>query len=79
MEISTKEIKKLQDFNQEIRRKLSSMPYYTEQEIKKLGKWLEEAQMMEKDLKNISLLITLHLEDLEREYRKQVEKVFSKD
>ena len=78
-ETSTNVINKLQDLNQEIRAKLSSMHSCTEQEIKKLDKWLEETQKMEQDLKNISLLITLHLEDFEREYQKHRQRVISKD
>ena len=41
----------LQDLNQEIRQKLSSMPSYTEQEMKNLGQWLEEVEILARNLR----------------------------
>ena len=78
-EISTRGIKELQDFNQEIRQRLSSMHSCTEQEMQRLDKWLEEAKKMEQDLRNASLLINLHLSDLERKLRELQRKASSKD
>ena len=48
---------KLQDLNQEIRQRHSSMHLYTEQEMQNLGVWLEETERVVKDLENNSLII----------------------
>ncbi len=53
-EIYTQLIKKLQDLNQEIRQRHLSMPSYTEQEMQRLGQWLEETKEMVQSLENIS-------------------------
>ena len=79
METYTHVIKKLQDLNQEIRQKLSSMPYYTAQEMQNLEVWLAEAKQLERDLENASLLINQHLNLLEIELQKQQQKVHLKD
>ena len=44
-------IKSLQDLNQEIRLRLSSMPSCTGQEMQSLGVWLGDLEQLEKDLK----------------------------
>ena len=78
-EIYTPLIRNLQDLNLEIRRKLSSMPSYTEQEMQNLAKWLEEIKEMAKDLENNSLIVTHHLNLLEIEYKEQQQRTSSKD
>ena len=79
METYTQLIKELQNLNQEIRRKHSSMHLCTEQEMKSLAKWLEEIRQMEKELENISSVISLHLNLLEIEFKEQQTKNISKD
>ena len=78
-EIYTPLIKKLQDLNLEIRLKLSSMPLYTEREMKSLEQWLEEANKMVNDLNNASLLISHHLEILKIELQEQRPRDISRD
>ena len=58
-------IKNLQDLNQEIRQRHSSMPLSTEREMQNLEAWLEEVREMVNDLDNISLIIGQHLRLLE--------------
>ena len=72
-------IKNLHSLNQEIRRRHSSMPSCTEQEMKSLALWLEELQQMVKELDNISLIISHHLNLLEIEYKEHQQKVISRD
>ena len=60
METYTPLIKSLQDLNQEIRLRLSSMPYYTEQEMLSLEQWLEEVRVLEGTLENHLLVISHH-------------------
>ena len=72
-------IKNLHDLNLEIRQRLSSMPSCTEQEMKNLGKWLAEIVQMEKELDNISLVISHHLNLLQQEYKEQLIKNSLKD
>ena len=79
METYTQLIKELQNLNQEIRQRHSSMPSCTEQEMKSLAKWLEEIRQMEKELENISSIISLHLNLLEIEFKEQQTKNISKD
>ena len=71
--------RKLQDLNQEIRLKHSSMPSYTEREMQNLGVWLKEVEKMVNDLDNISLIVTHHLKLLEIKYQEHQRKVTSKD
>ena len=78
-ETYTQLIKDLQDLNQEIRVRLSSMPLSMGQEMQKLGVWLEEVKSLEQNLKNASSLITHHLELLEKEYLKQLNEDTLKD
>ena len=70
--ISTQQINDLLDLNQEIRQKLSSMPSYTEQEMKSLGQWLEEVEKLAKNLENLSSIICHHSQILRREYQEQL-------
>ena len=67
-------IKNLQDLNQEIRLRLSSMPSCTEQEMRSLGPWLEEVRKMVQDLDNHSSIIYHHLEILKEEYQQRLKK-----
>ena len=64
-------IKNLQDLNQEIRLKLSYTPYVMGQEIKNSLQFLEEAQQMHKELENISLIISHHLDLLKIKLQEQ--------
>ena len=70
MEIYTKQIRNLQDLNQEIRQRLSSMHLSTEQEMKNLAKWLEEKETMVSDFENVFLPICHHLKLLREEFEK---------
>ena len=69
METYTPLIKSLQDLNQEIRRRLSSMPSCTGQEMQSLGVWLGDLEQLEKDLKNASCLISQHSQILKLEWQ----------
>ena len=71
-EISTRQINDLLDLNQEIKQRLSSMPYCTEQEMKSLGLWLEEVERLAKNLENLSYIICHHSQILRREYQEQL-------
>ena len=53
--------KSLQDLNQEVRQKLSSMRSSTEQEMKKLEQWQGEVEKLVKDLESILSIIYHHL------------------
>ena len=72
-------IKKLRDFNQEIRRRHSYMHSSTEQEIENSERWLVEAQAVGKNLGNISLIISHHLDLFEKECQRHRSEAFSKD
>ena len=61
-EMYTPLIKNLRDLNQEIRLRHLSMRSYTEQEMKSLEAWLEEAEQLVRDLENLSLIIFQHLQ-----------------
>ena len=65
-------IKTLQDLNQEIKQRLSSMPSCTEQEMQSLGLWLEEVGRTVKDLDNASLMVYHHLRSLRTEYNEKL-------
>ena len=71
-------IKDLQDLNQEIRRKLSFMHSYTEQEMRSLEQWLEEAEKLVVNLEGISSIISHHLTTLRTEYLSQLREDSSK-
>ena len=71
METYTQLIKELHNLNQEIRRRHSSMPSCTEQEMKSLAKWLEDLRVMVGELENISSIVNLHLNLLETEFKEQ--------
>ena len=77
--IYTPLIKNLQDLNQEIRRRLSSMPSYTEQEMRNLEVWSDEVEKMVKSLDNVSLLIFQHLQLLKIKLKERQEEDTSKD
>ena len=53
-------INSLQDLNQEIRQRLSSTHYSTEQEMKNLVAWQEEVDELVKNLENLSSIIYHH-------------------
>ena len=78
-ETSTQLIKRLQDLNQEIRQKLSSMPSYTQQEMNDLALWLEEVEQMVKDYDNNFLIIHQHLNILKIKYKERLIEVTLKD
>ena len=73
-ETYTQLIKSLLDLNQELRLRLSSMPSYTEQEIRNLEQWLGETETMVENLENAFLLISLHLKSLKIELRERQQK-----
>ena len=70
--------KSLLDLNQEMRRKLSSMPSYTEQEMKKLGASLEEINKQVSDCENAFLVVFQHLELLKNELKEHHQRIISK-
>src|SRR6056300_1742785 len=76
--ISTQQINALLDLNQEIRQKLSSMPYYTEQEMKSLEQWLVEVERLGRNLENLSYIICHHSQILRKEFQKQQKEDTSK-
>ena len=78
MEIYTQLIKSLQDLNQEIRQRHSSMHSCTEQEMQSLEAWLVEIKKMAQDLDNCSLIINHHLNILEIELRERQREDISK-
>ena len=78
-EIYTPLIRKLQDLNQEIRRRHSSMHLYTEQEMQSLGLWLEETERVVSDLENNFLIIIHHLNLLEIKYKERQASIGSKE
>ena len=71
-ETYTPQIKTLQALNLEIRQRLSSMHSCTEQEMPSLGLWLEEVELLVKDLDNVSLIISHHSRLLRDEYREKL-------
>ena len=72
-EIYTPLISALLNLNQEVRRKLLSMPSYTEPEMQSLGLWLDEVERLGKDLDNASLIISHHLKSLQTEYKEKLQ------
>ena len=72
-------IKKLQDFNQEIRLRHSSTHSFTEQEMKSLVQSCKETEKMVNDLESLSSIVSLHLKLLEIELTEQLQKATSKD
>ena len=77
--ISTRQINDLLDLNQEIKQKLLSMPFYTEQEMKNLGLWLEEVERLAKNLENLSSIICHHSHLLRKEYQTRLQEATSQD
>jgi hypothetical protein len=59
--------KTLLDLNQETRQKLSSMPSFTEQEMKRLEALLKETEQKVNDCENAFLVVSLHLQLLKAE------------
>ena len=78
-EIFTQPTKDLQDLNQEIRRRLSSMHSYTEQEIQSLEAWQGEAQSLAVSLNKDLCLISQHLQILETALLEKQQTESSKD
>ena len=66
-ETSTLLTKSLQDLNQEIRLKLSSMHCSTGQEMRNLEAWLQQADLLVKHLENDLCLISQHMQILKTE------------
>ena len=66
--------KSLQDLNQEIRQRHSSMPSFTEQEMKSLVQSCKEAEQMVNDLENLSSIVSLHLGLLKNELTERLQK-----
>ena len=64
-------IKNLHDLNQEIRRRLSSTPFVMGRATLSSQQFLEEAQQMQKELENISLIISHHLDILKIKLKEQ--------
>ena len=73
-EISTPIIKELQDVNQEIRERCSSMRYVTEPGTIDYQKLLEEVQKTQDGLENISYIIYHHLELLKMKLQEHQQK-----
>ena len=71
--------KSLQDLNQEVRLRLSSMRSSTEQEMKKLEQWQEEAEKLVKDLESILSIIYHHLRLSRIELQERAKKDTLKD
>ena len=78
-ETYTQLIKSLQDLNQELRLRLSSMPYYTAQEMLNLEQWLEEVEEQAKTLENLSSVIYQHSQLLRTEFQMRQQEVTSQD
>ena len=74
----TQLIKSLQDLNQDLRLRLSSMPSYTEQEMKSLELFLEAVEKLVVDLENHSSIIYHHLQILKTKYQEQLQEATSK-
>ena len=77
-ETSTQLTKDLRDLNQDLRRKLLSMPSCTEQEMKSLAQWLEEVDRLVQDLDNLSSIICHHSRLLKIELEGQQRMAMSK-
>ena len=73
-EIFTALTKDLQDLNQEIRQKLSSMPSYTELEMQRLGQWLKQVSQEVNNCENSFLIVSHHLNLLSNEYNETVKR-----
>ena len=73
-EISTPIIKELQDLNQEIRQRYSSMRYVTEPGTIDYQKLLEEVQKTQDGLENISYIIYHHLDLLKMKLQEHQQK-----
>ena len=69
--------KTLRDLNQEIKQKLSSTPYSTEQEMRNLVRWQAEAQVLVDCLENDLCVISQHMQILKEELHKKHPKVGS--
>ena len=67
----------LRDLNQEIRLKLSSTHCCTEQEMRNLVRWQEEAQVLVDCLENNLCVISQHMQILKDELQKRRPKVVS--
>ena len=78
-EIFTQPTKDLQDLNQEIKLKLSSTVYCTEQEMRSLEAWQEEAQNLVDNLNKDLCLISQHLQILETALLEKQQTESSKD
>ena len=64
-------IKNLHDLNQEIRRRLSYTHFVMGPATSSSQQFLEEAQQMQKELENISLIISHHLDLLKIKLQEQ--------
>ena len=78
-EIYTPLIKNLQGLNQEIKQKLSSIPYSTADQLEDLERWLVEVRRMAQDLESVSLVISHHLQLLDMQLKERLKEVSSKD
>ena len=76
-EIFTLQTNLLQDFLHEIKQKPLYTPFSTEQEMQKLAQLLEEAQLMEENLRKSSLTILQLLQTFEIEWPKPQEEATS--
>ena len=71
-------IKTLRDLNQDLRRRHSYMPSYTEQEMRNLEAWLVEVGQLVQDLDNLSSIIYQHSNLLKIELDQRLKEVISK-
>ena len=78
-ETFTQPINTFQDFNREIRLKLSYMPSYTVQEMQNLARLSGEMRVLALRLEQDSLMVSQHLEILQRELQQKLEQDTSKD
>ena len=78
METFTQLTKTLLDLNQEIRQRLSSMHSSTEPEMKRLEALLKEAEQKVNGCENAFLIVSLHIELLNKELIEQRQKLISK-
>ena len=79
METYTLLTKNLQDLNQEIQQRHSSMHLCTEQETRNLVKSLEDLEEKVQNLRTVSSIICHHLELLRIKCNEQLDEVSSKD
>ena len=77
--MSTQLTKDLRDYNQEIRLRLSSMPFATVQETESCQHFLEKTQKILSELENSSSIIYHHLNLLKIELQEQQQRSSSKD